>query len=1321
MSSQSSPTNPDGYLFFSHNKNNVAPLAVSPSHLWSIAHPKNEVAEAKIFYGQIKNSSDAITAVVSLGDEKFVNGNKNVKREIVRKAVATGVQQLRAAGARNVAIDLDTTKMDPQAAGVLAVCRNVDVVRSTAVGATLGLYKFTTLRTKENDKTPKVDVRLLSENDASGWDTGLIYAQSQNFARELMELPANIVTPTNFCQKVKQAFEGIPNVQIYIRDAAWAEEKGMRTFLSVAKGSAEPCKFLEIHYSGALDRNARPLAFVGKGVTFDSGGISLKPAKDMKAMRADMGGAATVAVSTLAIAKSKLPINVVTTIPLTENLPGPTANKPGDVIYTMNGKTVEIDNTDAEGRLILADALYYTSSTYKPHTLVDVATLTGIDKLILHSAVMVTLSDVFSGVFTNSDDLWNELNTAGEAEFDRMWRLPLDEEFGPQIRSSNADLCNTGGTWGGSCTAALFLKEFVDGADSSNADAIRWAHIDIGGTMEALRAGPYTPAGMTGRPTRKNTHGIPTSRQNQPNQNRERRQRQQQQHNNNNNNNNNINHNNQHRLPNSSDNVDLPPAPFSRNLRSFLPLSSTALPPVVTGAGAGGTSITLASGAGVGGRRRPLSLGSPHTVSASGRNILSAHGDGGSVDEECIISAHWCDVEDLGNINHTRGSSSRWLVIVYASGVQIWDTSNLSSVREVVNLRNDTMHIQGPVLNATILPAPSDDVSDQFTNTRPLIGVLTSSQFTVYSLPTQSVVEQISFSDATQFVARPSFIVITSIHPSTLHILSASSLSTLHTIHLPTSIYPSTALSLRLLAYTSPPPPNLHLYNSQSTRNNSTFISRDSQRRERGERYFISSNSLRDSIGTSVARVGGEVWSGMKALAAASPINIGDKSGSGGLSGSIGAASSITDDTHWGYSKSAPATTMSAASLAPNTDPNSPSSLTTSGANWITVLDLKPLLNGELPRVVSRFAPFSSDSTSRGEISKLWFGAGGGTGAAPMLCVAPREGQRVSVFQIRLSRRIFNARSDRSGIGSDSTKPNSASPETNINDEAKLEMPLHWYDLRRGLTSAKVENVTWDRAGKWVGISTARRTVHIFAPNPYGGKTDRQAHFQTNVPNAEQLQPLSTELSPVVRLRPFEGPRSPSNTPANNTLEHNASLSSLSFIFLPASISNTLPLSLLPHSSISSHSSSPASSLPRLSSSSSPQLHAAPPKRPFQDILVFDSNIGEMVLYRVALEWTSQGSTVSMEQGASVSSGGYGNTSGYSFSFPASGVTKKVATSGISTVTVPQEEGYLIGKDSVLATWNLKRAKDWPEVKDGYLFEKTSPVIAFEKKKDFSE
>jgi len=209
-----------------------------------------------------------------------------------------------------------------------------------------------------------------------------------------------------------------------------------------------------------------------------------------------MGGAAAVTSAALAIAKLRLPINLVVVTPLCENLPGPSANKPGDVIYAMNGKTVEVDNTDAEGRLVLADALYYASSTFKPHTIIDCATLTG--------AMDVALGSIYSGVFTNSDSLWQELHAAGEAEFDRFWRMPLDDAYMKQINTSNADLCNIGGRSAGSCTAAIFLKAFVDGVEGEDGGdpRLRWAHLDIAGTMESPRAEAYQTKGMTGKPVR---------------------------------------------------------------------------------------------------------------------------------------------------------------------------------------------------------------------------------------------------------------------------------------------------------------------------------------------------------------------------------------------------------------------------------------------------------------------------------------------------------------------------------------------------------------------------------------------------------------------------------------------------------------------------------------------------------------------------------------------------------------------------------------------------------------------------------------------------
>ncbi|KAJ3777756.1 leucine aminopeptidase [Lentinula raphanica] len=449
---------------------------------------KVDVGKTRVFYD---TPATKITAASSLGSN-FANQKGDVKRESVRKSVGSAVKTLKALdGLKEVIVDASA---DPHA---------------SAVAANLALYNFSLKTTPPSPFNPnlkepipfKLEIKAIESSEE--WDQGVVYAYSQNLARTLMELPANMMTPTAsffqaFCERAKAEFAGVPNVEIYIRDEAWAASKGMNTFLSVTHGTNEPAKFLEIHYKGAPQKDAQPLAFVGKGITFDSGGISLKPGQGMKLMRGDMGGAATVVSATLAIAKLKLPINLVTVTPLTENLPGPSATKPGDIIYAMNGKSVEVDNTDAEGRLVLSDAIYYASTEYKPHTLIDVATLTG--------AMMIALGEIFTGVFSTSDELWERLHAAGEREFDRFWRMPLSEDFGPQIYSSNADLCNTGGRPGGSCTAALFLKAFAHGIeveDGSNAEtAMKWAHLDIAGTMEATRPTPYQEKGMTGRPVR---------------------------------------------------------------------------------------------------------------------------------------------------------------------------------------------------------------------------------------------------------------------------------------------------------------------------------------------------------------------------------------------------------------------------------------------------------------------------------------------------------------------------------------------------------------------------------------------------------------------------------------------------------------------------------------------------------------------------------------------------------------------------------------------------------------------------------------------------
>jgi leucyl aminopeptidase len=260
----------------------------------------------------------------------------------------------------------------------------------------------------------------------------------------------------------------------------------MGSFLAVAQGSDEPPKFVVMHYAGAAKSQA-PLVLVGKGITFDTGGISLKPGGEMDEMKFDMGGAASVVGTMRAVAQLKPKLNLVGIIAACENMPSGRALKPGDVVTSMSGQTIEVLNTDAEGRLILCDALTY-AERFKPKAVVDIATLTG--------ACVVALGGVRSGLFSADDGLAAELHAAGEAALDPAWRLPLDDEYDEGLKSNFADMANIGGRAGGAITAAMFLKRF--------AAKLRWAHLDIAGT--AWKSG--AAKGATGRPVGLLTHWV---------------------------------------------------------------------------------------------------------------------------------------------------------------------------------------------------------------------------------------------------------------------------------------------------------------------------------------------------------------------------------------------------------------------------------------------------------------------------------------------------------------------------------------------------------------------------------------------------------------------------------------------------------------------------------------------------------------------------------------------------------------------------------------------------------------------------------------------
>ncbi len=298
-----------------------------------------------------------------------------------------------------------------------------------------------------------------------------------NVARELGNLPGNICTPSYLASEARKLAKAHSKLHTRILNEKQMRELGMGSLLSVSAGSAEPAKLIVMQYKGAA-ASKKPYVLVGKGITFDSGGISLKPGAKMDEMKFDMCGAASVFGTMHAVLAMKLPINVVAIVAAAENMPSSTATKPGDVVTSMSGQTIEVLNTDAEGRLVLCDALTY-AERFKPAAVIDIATLTG--------ACVVALGAHATGMYANNDKLAEQLNDAGQQSFDRVWRMPLWDEYQKQINTPFADMANVGGPGGGSITAACFLARFTK--------KYHWAHLDIAGS-----AWNSAPKGATGRP-----------------------------------------------------------------------------------------------------------------------------------------------------------------------------------------------------------------------------------------------------------------------------------------------------------------------------------------------------------------------------------------------------------------------------------------------------------------------------------------------------------------------------------------------------------------------------------------------------------------------------------------------------------------------------------------------------------------------------------------------------------------------------------------------------------------------------------------------------
>ncbi len=405
--------------------------------------------------------------LVGLGERKEFGENA------YRDAVRAAANALRELGAKDAALFLVDTKV-----GTRPVSWNL---RHAVLGTREAFYRFEQLKTQKKTSEPALShiVLPLSPNAqlASALAEAGATADGAALARTLGNLPANICTPSYLADEAKKLARQ-HKLQVEVLERRDMERLGMGALLSVARASHQPPKLIVLRYSGGA-KGRKPLALVGKGITFDTGGISLKPAGEMDEMKFDMSGAASVLGTLRALAGMRAPVNVVGVIPTCENMPGGSASRPGDVVTTLSGQTVEILNTDAEGRLILCDALTY-AARFQPEAVLDIATLTG--------ACVVALGHVATGLFANDQKLADEVRAAADDAWDRVWQMPLWEDYQEQLRSNFADFANIGGRPAGSITAACFLARF--------AREMRWAHLDIAGT--AWKSG--REKGSTGRP-----------------------------------------------------------------------------------------------------------------------------------------------------------------------------------------------------------------------------------------------------------------------------------------------------------------------------------------------------------------------------------------------------------------------------------------------------------------------------------------------------------------------------------------------------------------------------------------------------------------------------------------------------------------------------------------------------------------------------------------------------------------------------------------------------------------------------------------------------
>jgi leucyl aminopeptidase len=401
---------------------------------------------------------------------------EKITRDNFRQALHQGLSAIKGWELKQIALLTHTVKIKGQSTAILAK-DSLEIAQQV-------FYRFDTYQTKKTARIQSITL-LDTDNDKSGLHKSIQEARALcsgiRLAKDLANTPPNICTPRYLASQARQLAKKHPKLTAKVLGETEMKKLGMGALLGVGQGSAEPTQLICLHYQGGK-KGSKPIAFVGKGVTFDTGGYNLKSSASIVGMKYDMCGAASVLGLMQSIIELKLPINVVVVVAAVENMVSDAAQRPEDIVTTMSGKTVEILNTDAEGRLALSDALTYTVKTFKPYTIIDLATLTG--------AMCITLGHVATGYFSNNDALASALKTASEQSADKAWQLPLWDEYQSMINSPFADIANIGDPYAGSITAACFLSRFVEDTP--------WAHLDIAGSAAIM--GGKNSRKATGRP-----------------------------------------------------------------------------------------------------------------------------------------------------------------------------------------------------------------------------------------------------------------------------------------------------------------------------------------------------------------------------------------------------------------------------------------------------------------------------------------------------------------------------------------------------------------------------------------------------------------------------------------------------------------------------------------------------------------------------------------------------------------------------------------------------------------------------------------------------